>query len=307
MVVAAFLWALPPAAFGAPARNPPNVVVTVKPLHSLVAAVMAGVAEPTLLISGADSPHTHSVRPSEARALERADLVFWVGPTLESSFAKPIAALVHGKVVSVLGAAGLHVLPVRPLMDLSAEPAAQPDADEVPGAPDPHVWLDPDSARTIVKQIAASLGASDPDHAKTYAANAGVLEARLADLDTELQEKLSPLSGKPFIAFHDAYHYLERRYGLSSAAAVTLSPERAPGARRISELRDFILAHGVRCVFTEPQFEPAIARTLVAGTQARIAVLDPEGAEIDPGPELYFTLMRSLADSLHGCLTGPGG
>ena len=285
---------------------PPRVAVTVKPIHSLVAMVMAGVGEPDLLIGGADSPHTHAIRPSEAKIIASAKLLFWIGPTMESSFAKPIAALAHGKVISMLDAPGVTVLPIRPAGDL-AEDSAERDADETAGSPDPHIWLDPENARAMTRAIAAALSAADPAHAEAYAANAAQTDRRLVALDAELRDKLVPLRGIPFIPYHDAYQYLERRYGLTDAGAVTLSPERTPGIRRIDELRKTIAARHVRCVFTEPEFQPAIVRTVVAGTGAKIATLDPEGAKIPGGPDFYFVLMRQVAESLRGCLLpGPG-
>lgn len=241
------------------------------------------------------------MRPSEAKTIESAQLLFWIGATLKSSFAKPIAALARGKVISLLDAPGMQVLPIRAAGNIGEE------TDEKLGEPDPHVWLDPENARAMTRAIAAALEAADPAHAQAYAANAAEADRRLAALDAELREKLAPLRELPFIAYHDAYQYLERRYGLTDAGAVTLSPERAPGARRIDELRKIIKARQVRCVFTEPEFRPAIVRTLVAGTGAKIGTLDPEGAQIPAGPDFYFDLMRRVAESLRGCLTPSAG
>lgn len=282
----------------------PEVAVTIKPIHSLAAMVMEGVGTPALLISGADSPHTHAARPSEARILERADIVFWVGPDMESSFVRPIATLVHGKVVSMLKAPGVTVLPIRPAGDLTErfEAAREPAATV---EPDPHIWLDPENAIAMTGDIAAVLAKADPGHAAAYAANAAKAEKRLAALDAELREKLAPVRHVPFIPYHDAYQYLERRYGLRAVASVTLAPEQAPGAKRIAALRNLIEQDHVACVFTEPEFEPAIVRTVVEGTGAKIATLDPEGAPIPAGPDFYFTLMRRIAEDLTACLA-PG-
>ena len=298
---------MPPASVLAD-ETPPRIAVTVKPIHSLVAMVMAGVGEPDLLISGADSPHTHAIRPSEAKIIESAKLLFWIGPTMESSFAKPIAALAHGKVMSMLEAPGVTVLPIRAAGDLAEDQGqGQKDADEAPGAPDPHIWLDPENARAMTRAIAAALSAADPAHAQAYAANAAGTDRRLVAFEAELGDKLAPLRDILFIPYHDAYQYLERRYELTDVGAVTLSPERTPGARRIVQLRKTIAARHVRCVFTEPEFQPAIVRTLVAGTRAKIATLDPEGAKIVGGPDFYFILMRQVAESLRGCLLAAPG
>ncbi len=291
----------PPAALSAPA-DPPRVAVTIKPIHGLIAAVMDGVASPQLLITGADSPHTHALRPSEARLLESADLVFWIGPMMETSFAKPIAALARGKAVSLIEQSGLRLLPVRAAGDQAAQPAGEP-----PGALDPHIWLDPDNAKAIARAAASALSAIDPGHGAIYAANAAKVEDRLAALDAEIKAELASVHDVPFITYHDAYQYFGRRYGFAFTSAVTISPEQAPGARRIRELRALIASRHIACVFTEPEFEPALAQTLVAGTGAKIATLDAElRPDLPAGPDFYFELMRGIASDLRACLAPPG-
>ena len=294
-----------------PRYSGPRVAVTVKPIHSLAAAIMAGVEKPELLITGADSPHTHVLRPSEVRIIDGADLIFWVGPDLESSFTEPLATLARGKVVSLLREPGITVYPVRPAGVMPHDFAAPADDREqehpAPNDADPHIWLDPINARAIARVIAAALEAADPAHASAYARNAAALDGKLAALDAELKGELAGLQGIPFVVYHDAYHYLERRYGLNVAATVTISPARTPGAWRVAALRALIAARGIRCIFTEPEFEPAIVRTIAEGTGAKVATLDPEGASLPPGPDFYFTLMRRLARDLRGCLTAPNG
>jgi zinc transport system substrate-binding protein len=297
------LVALAVSVFGASqaeAASPPRVAVTVKPIHSLVALVMAGVAEPDILISGSDSPHTHSVRPSEARILQNADIVFWIGPTLEASYAKPLAAIPRGKVISLVTAPGLLVLPLRAPDEDGDDRAGV--VDEARGIFDPHLWLDVNNARILTRAIAADLEQADPDRAQVYAANAAEADRKLAALDGDVMQQLSTIRDVPFVAFHDAYQYAERRYGLRDAGVVTLSPERVPGARHIEELRTIIKDQDIGCVFTEPGFAPALARTLTEGTRAKIATLDPEGADIPPGAGFYFELMHRFVADLRGCL-----
>ncbi len=284
------------------AAKGPQVVVSVLPLHSLVAAVMAGVGEPVLLIDGAASPHAYALRPSAARALAEADAVFWIGPELEAFLPKALKSLAGGaRVVTVLDDLGIGVLTVR---EGGAWGEAAEEADTGTGNRDPHVWLDPRNARRIVAMAAATLSEIDPANAAMYRNNEVRLDAELADLEKELIGKLTPARGVPFIVFHDAYHYFEARFGLTTVGAFAMSPEAAPGARRITELRARLVETGVACVFVEPQFEPAIVEAAVAGTGARIAVLDPVGAGLPAGAAAYGQLMRALADNLLACLSG---
>ena len=165
-----------------------------------------------------------------------------------------------------------------------------------------HFWLDPANAKTLAAAIAAALGAADPEHAETYRANAGAFEADLAVLTAELDASLAAVRDRPFIVFHDAYQYFERRFGLVTAGSVTVTPDAMPGARRVTELRDRIRQSGVACVFAEPQFEPAIVAAIVEGTGARPGELDPEGANLPEGPGLYRQLLENLAAGLTACL-----
>jgi zinc transport system substrate-binding protein len=279
-----------------PAVAAPKVLVTIKPVHSLVAGVMAGVGQPDLLINGALSAHSYELKPSDARKLRAADIVFEIGPDMESYLATPLKTL--GRKVVVLGQApGVHRLPARH-GGLWGE-----DEDEHGHGPsDPHLWLDPQNAIAMTRAIADSLARLDPAHARAYRGNAARQVVMLQALDQELAGKLAPLKGRPYLVFHDAYHYFEARYGLASAGAVTVAPDRPVGARRVAELRQAVLQGRVICLFREPQFPPKLIATLDENTRARVGVLDPLGAELEPGPGLYPKLMRDLAQSLAGCL-----
>ncbi len=188
----------------------------------------------------------------------------------------------------------------------SAAGAHGAEAEREPDGINPHLWLDPANAARIVQLAAAALSDLDPANAAAYGANARSLGERLAALDRELRHRLAPLAGRPFLVFHDAYAYLEARYGLRALGAFAINPAVAPGARRLAELRRRILQTGALCVFAEPQFRPGVVEAVVADTPAQSGVLDPLGAALRPGPEAYFRLMRGLADSLVACLRRSG-
>lgn len=287
------------------AHAAPRVVVTVKPLHSLVAGVMAGVGVPELIIRGAGSPHTYNLKPSEARLLDGAQVVFWIGESLETFMAAPLAALgSRARVVALLHAPG-----VAPLRGRGGGPWEEHPGSEAAGAGehvdatyDGHLWLDPAKAQVIARTVAAVLGESDPAQRERYADNADRMIARIAVLDAELGGTLAPVRDVPYVVFHDAYQYFETHFALRAVGSVTVSPERTPGARRIREIREKIRSLGARCIFSEPQFPSAILGTLLEGTGTRTGTLDPLGADLPPGPEAYFTLMRALGSSLASCL-----
>ena len=326
----------------------PDVVVSIKPIHSLVASIMKGVGEPSLIVEGAASPHTYTLKPSNARALENADVVFWVGPGLEAFLDKPLEALPKkAKVVELEDAPGLTKLPFREggafeahdhgehaeageggddhAHDHGAEEAGHADHAKAEhtdehghedhaheghdhdehehGGTDMHLWLDPSNAKAMAAEIAKSLSEADPANKAAYEANLAALDTEIDALDTEIAAQLKPVLEKPFIVFHDAYQYFEKRYGVRVAGSVTVSPETMPGAERLSSIHAKIEELGAACVFAEPQFEPKLIGVVTEGTQAKSGVLDPEGGALEPGPALYGQLMRNLSTSMSTCLS----
>jgi zinc transport system substrate-binding protein len=286
------------------AQAAPRVVASIPPVHSLVAGMMEGIAEPTLLVSATASAHTYSLRPSDARALSEADLVFWIGPVYETFLEKPLAALAQsGKLVRLADAPGLVLRDARGGGAWESHAHDSHDhshrgKDEIDG----HLFLDPRNAKAMVAAIADALGAADAANAARYRANADRLAARLDALDAELAAIVAPVRDKPFIVFHDAYQYFEARYDLNAVGSVTISPDRQPGARRLQVLRRKIGELSAVCVFAEPQFEPTLLQTVIAGTKARTGTLDYLGVGVPAGPDAYFTTMRAIARSLLDCL-----
>lgn len=291
----------------APAAAQPKVTTSILPLQSLAAGVMAGVAEPTAIIRSAGSPHSFTLRPSDARSLNAADIVFWIGPDYEMFLEKPVASLAgKARIVALITAPGVKALPAREGGTWDEHDDGGKKHVHKPGVVelDPHVFLDVDNSKAMVRVMAGTLREADPANAARYAANAETTIARLGALDAELKTTLAPVQRVPFVVFHDGYQYLEKRYGLNAVGSVTVSPERMPGARRLGEVRRKIDRLKAACVFAEPQFDNALVATVLDGTKARRGLLDYIGIDQAPGPEAYFAMMRGLARSLAGCLAG---
>jgi zinc transport system substrate-binding protein len=296
----------------ASAAEPPRVVATIPPIHSLAAAVMAGGAGgPALLVRGNASPHGYQLRPSEAAAIQDADVVVWVGPGFETFMERPLGNLGAGtRVVTLLEAPGVERLPAREGGAWEArgdeEHREGVEEDHGRGEHDPHVWLSPANAQAIVRAIAATVTAADPERAALYRANEERTVQELAALDEELDAALAPVRGKPFVVFHDAYQYLEAAYGLNAAGSITVSPDRPPSARRLVELAEKIDRSGAVCVFGEVQTASPLVGTLIAGRGIGTGQLDPEGGTtVTPGPKAYAELMRRNVDVLVDCLSRP--
>jgi zinc transport system substrate-binding protein len=285
-----------------------HVVVTIKPIHSLVSRVMEGIGKPLLLVDGKASPHSFSLRPSQVHAISKADVFIRVSERLEPFTTKIAGALPRGvELISLIDAPGVKLLEQRSSGSFD-EHGHEGDKRERPaasGSADSHIWLDPDNAKAIALYIASVLSARFPEHAMTFKANATRLNADIDALTGELAVTTAPLRGKPFVVFHDAYQYFDRRFDLDAVGSITVSPDVQPSARRLIELRNKIRALKATCVFAEPLFQPRLVGVLTEDTDARAGVLDPEGLSLAAGADLYFTLMRNLAASLKACLS-PG-
>ena len=283
-----------------------EVVASVLPVHSLVSAVTHGIVTPRLILPGNASPHFHQLRPSQARALHNADVVFWVGPSMETFLARSITGLApEAQVVGLLRAPGINLLPNREHLNwIEPEEEDGYDHDErSEHAFDAHIWLSPDNAAHMIREIVRVLGSIDPANRVHYQNNADRALTWIALMDQDVTARLAAVRQKPFVVFHDAYGYLEDHYGLSALGAITVNPDRPPSAKRVAVLQKAIRHHGARCVFVEPQYSASWVRTLSADNQIQTGILDPMGADLEPGVDAYFTLMRNNAEALVDCLS----
>ena len=317
----------------------PKVAATISPVHSLASFLLSGTGVvPELLVAGGASPHHFHLRPSGAAILEDADVIFWVSENLESSLAKPIAArAAPGAAVELLSALDedllIHYEGEEKHEDgdgdedahkHGAEDAHDEDDHEDShkhgaenthdgddhedshkhGAVDPHVWLSPKLAAEMARTMAAALTRADPENAELYRRNLEDLRARLAELDAELRGMLSEAGAVRAFAFHDAYGYFQRAYDLQLAGAILGANAAHRGglsARRVAELRETAEHADVRCVFAEPQFNRRALTPIIRGFDMEVLILDPLGAEVPPGAEAYFQIMRNLAKEFAKC------
>jgi zinc transport system substrate-binding protein len=230
-----------------------------------------------------------------------ADLVVWVGEALEFYLADPLR---------VEGVENLELVEVEGV-DPHRYEGGQKHSSEVEGTArhahdhfglDPHLWLDPVRARRIVSAVAETLAEIDPDHAEQYRSNAEATAERLLELDAEVRAQLTPFAKIPFITFHDGYSYFVERYGLNQVGHVALNHDRQLGAATVKGLRDRIASEGVRCAFTEPQFDPDALQVLAGESDIKVGVLDALGASLKQGPDLYPALIRKNAAAIGDCL-----
>lgn len=303
-------------ALATPVSAAPRVATDIAPVHSLVSRVMDGVGEPSLVIQPGASPHNYSLRPSDAGALESADVVFWIGDELTPWLTGALGNLAgDARQVALLHAEGTERYAFRDRVLAEAEghddhgheshsDAGHDDHDHDDGRIDPHAWLDPANARHWVGLIAETLAAQDPANAEQYRANAEAVRADIEAMTADIRAQVEPVSDVPFVVFHDAYQYFERRFGMNTVGAISLSDASDPSPAHIADIRTAVDRHDVQCVFAEPQFNPQLVETVLGGTDARTGVLDPLGSDIRVGDGFYVTLINQLGERLVSCLEG---
>jgi zinc transport system substrate-binding protein len=290
----------------------PRVVVDIAPIHALVAQVMEGIGMPDLIIQPGATPHEYSLRPSEAAALQSADLVFWIGPDLTPWLEEAIETLAPAADLTTLtdvdGTVQLEfredaVFEAHDHSDHADDDEHDDHADHGDHAGhDPHAWLSPKNAMTWLEVIAGRLSAVDPVNSGAYLANAASGRAAIEALMDEVDATLDPVRGRAFIVFHDAYQYFETDFDISASGAISISDASDPSPARIAEIRGQIAEQGVDCVLAEPQFNPGLVATVLRGSDAQMGIVDPLGADLELGAELYPQLIRNLSNALAECL-----
>ncbi len=340
-----------------------RVVTSIKPIHGLVASIMDGIGQSSLIVKGYESVHDYPLKPSDAQMIEDADFIVWVGPGLETTISAAIFSLQkHGTSLELSEIDGLTQYKFRSshIHDHNdhghrddddhddhghdddrndrhrdddhghdgnheddhrdddghgdhehdddhdeghSDDMAHEDGHDDHYALDMHIWLDVRNAKLMSKAIAGELAKIYPQSESKIHSNLSELLKNLHALEDELELQAKGLADKPYVVFHDAYQYLERWLNLDSVAAVTLNPEIMPGVRQIKEIREVVHRTGARCAFAEPQFNPGILRILQEDSDLKIGVLDPLGADVEPGPNSYFEIMRNIMRELNECLS----
>ena len=305
--------------FFTPANAEIKVVASIKPIHSLASYLMDGIAKPDLIVGGYASPHGFAMKPSHAKMLQNADLIFWVGEDLESFLEKPLSSIAKkAEKIELMETKGLQVLKFRERNIFDEHDhddhghddhgKQEDDHDDhghddhdghAHGEFDPHIWLDPINAKAMLNEMAEHLIENDPKNEAKYKSN---LAKALQEIDKLTIDVMTDLSSSvASIVFHDAYQYFEKRFNVNILGAFTVNTDVMPGAEQLAEIREIIEHDKVACVFSEPQFNPDIIKAVAKDMNIKTGVVDPLGATLDPGKDLYFNLIRNMSASFKGC------
>ena len=318
--------------FITPVNADVKVVTSIKPLHSLASYLMDGVGKPDLIVDGYASPHGFAMKPSHAKMLQNADLIFWVGEDLESFLEKPLSSIAKkAEKIELMEVKGLNVLKFRERNifdehdhddhddhgkkeddhddhdhDEHAKKEEHDDHDDhdgheghAHGEYDPHIWLDPMNAKVILNEMVEHLIENDAKNAAKYKSNLKKALKEIDKLNKDVKAELSNSTAS--IVFHDAYQYFEERYNVNILGAFTVNTDVMPGAEQLAEIREIIEHDKVTCVFSEPQFNPDIIKAVAKDMNIKTGVVDPLGATLNPGKNLYFDLIRNMSSSFKGC------
>ena len=301
-----------------------KVVTSIKPLHSLASYLMDGIGKPGLIVDGYASPHSFSMKPSHAKMLQNADIVFWVGEGMENFLKKPLSSIAKkAEKIELMEVKGLNILKFRERNifeehnhddhdDHAKKEDAHDDHDHddhakkeddheghAHGEYDSHIWLDPMNAKVILNEMAEHLIENDSENASKYKNN---LKKALKEIDTLTIQVMTELNKSvSSIVFHDAYQYFEQRFNVNILGAFTVNPDVMPGAEQLAKIREIIEHENVACVFSEPQFNPDIINAVAKDMKIKTGVLDPLGATLDPGKNLYFDLIKNMSLSFKDC------
>ncbi len=278
-----------------------RVLTSIKPLQLIAAAVQDGIAVPEVLLPPGASPHNYALRPSDVRKVQSVELLYWIGPDMESFLPR----VLKGRTLPSLAVQDLPGLKLRHFAEDNhshAEEADEHDHDHRPGSLDAHLWLSPVNARVIADRMAADLSAADPANAARYQSNAKAFDARLDALDARLKTRLAPIAGKPYFVFHEAFDYFEDAYGLKHAGVFSVAAEVQPGVQHVAAMRMRLQEVGKTCVFSEPPLRPRLAETLVAGLPVKLAELDALGGYTPASAQGYEQVLEKLGNDLAGCL-----
>jgi len=314
-----------------------KVVTSIKPIHSLASYLMDGVTKPDLIVDGYSSPHGFALKPSHAKMLQEADLIFWVGEDLENFLIKPLNSIAKkAEKIELMEIKGLKKLKFREKNIFDGHDGHDDHGHEEDGHKedehdehkheeeghdehkheeeghdehgheghahgeyDPHIWLDPINAKIILTEMVEHLIENDEKNSSVYKSNLG---KALKDIDKLIKDVKAELNKDiSFIVFHDAYQYFENRFNVTVLGAFTVNTDVMPGAEQLSEIREIIEHDKVSCIFSEPQFNPDIINTVAKDMDIKTGVLDPLGATLDPGKGLYFKLIKNMSKSFKGC------
>lgn len=275
----------------------PKIVVTIKPIYSLVASITKGVAEPTLLLKGNISPHHYSLRPSEIRIINDADILFYIGNEFEFFIEKTLQNI-HIDSYQLISIEGLTKYPARSGHDHDEDEQHEHD-DSI--RTDPHIWLSPDNAIIMAKYITKILSKKYPDKSDVFNNNLSELITKINIESVTSKEKLAKITNNNFVVYHDSYQYFEKYFGINIVGAFSNFRDEGHTAKNISDINALIKNNNVLCALSAPEYSDIIPKFIGENNKINIGTLDPLGHYAKEDSESYIYIINQMANSFTDC------
>ena len=280
------------------AQSTPNVVVSIKPIHSIVSALMECVSRPQLLLESSDSAHTFHLKPSQLNLLSNADLVITIGDGFEAGLKKTLRNIKVGSHIIVSEINVLHLFyfrnPDTNEMDKNEE---HEHADN-----DLHLWLDIDNMQKTAQYINEQLIKIDPNNSDTYETNLVKIHSKLNKLKSELQQQIAPFRSERFAIFSDTLQYFEKSFQFQKPVIITPYHGARLSIHRTLEARNKMKDLKIKCLLYGPENTSKKVNVLSEGLPIKALRIDILGAKLNAGSDQYFNLMKGLSSQLVECL-----
>ena len=299
-----------------------RVVTDIAPVHGLVERVLEGVSTPSVIIRPGSDPHHYNLRPSEAANIEKADIIFWIGPELTPWLETALDNLAgHAEHISLLDVKGVHLLTgghhhghddrdEHKDHDDHKEHAGHKDNDDhkddddqaLKGAPvDPHAWLDPENAIAWLMVIADEAAHHDPANEDLYRKNADSAAKAISEQQARIATILAAKQMPAIFAQHDAYRYFEARFDFAFTGALYDKENQAPSPAHIAELHALTHNMAKACLLAETDIENNVVQSVFKDTELYTINANPSGALQSSHDNGFFGLFDVLEEGLKGC------
>ena len=277
------------------AQPAPNVVVSIRPIHSIVSALMEGVSEPRLLLDSNESAHTFHLKPSQLKLLSNVDLLITIGDSFESGLTKVIRNIDQNYRLNLSEIKELQIYDFRDHNEIEHDEHDEHDKDL-------HLWLDVGNVQIIAEKIKQKLIEINPSNKEKYNTNYLELESKLSQLKEKIQFQLKPIKLIPFAVFSDTLQYFEKSFDLKNPVVITPYHGARLSINRVIKSKNKIKNLEIRCLIYGPENTPKQINVLAEGLDIKVHSIDILGVKLDSGSEQYFDLMKEISNQLVACL-----
>lgn len=287
-----------------------HVLTSIKPLELLVRAIATEGTETDTLVPPGSSPHNYSMAPSKRRALESSDVIFWVGPDMETFLIRLLTGSEFGGRSVALNSQSTHTGVTEHASEAQGHKNTHHNHDSHghdhkdgnTNGEDPHIWLDPHTALAMAKTIRDALAELEGADKQALDRNLNTFQASMAAQDAKIRKQLEPVQGISLFAYHSAFTRFAEHYNLKVEGVLTLNPELSPGARHIAEVQASLRSANHPCLLTEPQFNRQWWRSITEGLDVTFSTWDPLATDIKATADGYAAFQQSIADAVLKCL-----